>query len=402
VTGPRVLTVGSPPTFRGDVAAALDLPAESIPWVQSPLEAVSFLDRATTDPDALVISAGLSDNDALELATEMSGRNPTTAIVLVRTQNPNGHLPAFVRAGVRDIIDVESGPKELKEALRRALAWSRSVQGSRSSANDASHGPQGMVITAFSSKGGAGKSFLATNLAASLAQMGHETGLVDLDFVMGDVFSYFGAEPPRPLQDLLALGDKADIKTMEAMGAPLMEHLWAFGSPPDIAAEKIPSATIVASLQAMKRSFKYTVIDVPAGYGEEVLAALDVSDFVCLIAGLDVVGVKHLAKALETLAYIGIPQNRLMVVLNRADSKVGLEPKDVERLMNIKIDTMIPSSRMVPAALNRGRPVVLEEPKAPVSQAVRSLADKLAAIPLEGSSGSATPARKKRFAFGKA
>ncbi len=93
----------------------------------------------------------------------------------------------------------------------------------------------------------------------------------------------------------------------------------------------------------------------------------DLSDMICLVTGLDVVGVKHLSKALDTLLTIGLPRERFRVVLNRADSKVGLDASDVERVMKIQVDAMIPSSRLVPTSLNKGRPVVLDEPQSEVS-----------------------------------
>ena len=89
---------------------------------------------------------------------------------------------------------------------------------------------------------------------------------------------------------------------------------------------------------------------------------------ICLVTPLDVVGVKHLSKALDTLLTIGLPRERFRVVLNRADSKVGLDATDVERVMKITVDAMIPSSRLVPTSLNKGRPVVLDEPNSEVSQ----------------------------------
>ncbi len=47
----------------------------------------------------------------------------------------------------------------------------------------------------------------------------------------------------------------------------------------------------------------------------------DLSDTICLVTGLDVVGVKHLSKSLDTLLSIGLPRERFRVVLNRADSQ---------------------------------------------------------------------------------
>ena len=114
------------------------------------------------------------------------------------------------------------------------------------------------------------------------------------------------------------------------------------------------------------------------------------------MTGLDVVGVKHLSKALDTLLSIGLPRERFRVVLNRADSKVGLDAADVERVMKIQVDAMIPSSRLVPTSLNKGRPVVLDEPTSEVSVGVRNLAAKFMRRPgteLQEPMGSA----KKKF-----
>jgi pilus assembly protein CpaE len=44
------------------------------------------------------------------------------------------------------------------------------------------------------------------------------------------------------------------------------------------------------------------------------------------------------------------------------------------------VDTMIPSSRLVPMSLNKGRPVVLEEPDAEVSQSIRQLAQRFVSV----------------------
>ncbi|MGH2637254.1 MAG: AAA family ATPase, partial [Actinomycetota bacterium] len=120
------------------------------------------------------------------------------------------------------------------------------------------------------------------------------------------------------------------------------------------------------------------------------LACFDLSDAICLVTGLDVVGVKHLSKALETLLTIGLPRDRFRIVLNRADSKVGLDAGDVERVMKIEVDTMIPSSRLVPTSLNKGRPVYLEEPNSEVSVSIRRLAQRFTDGPAVDGNGSAS------------
>ncbi len=127
-------------------------------------------------------------------------------------------------------------------------------------------------------------------------------------------------------------------------------------------------------LRTLRADFSYVVVDASVDYSDSALVCFDLSDAICLVTPLDVVGVKHLSKALDTLLTIGLPRERFRVVLNRADSKVGLDSTDVERVMKITVDAMIPSSRLVPTALNKGRPVVLDEPNSDVSTAVRQLA----------------------------
>jgi pilus assembly protein CpaE len=60
--------------------------------------------------------------------------------------------------------------------------------------------------------------------------------------------------------------------------------------------------------------------------------------------------------------------------LNRADSKVGLNPSDAEDVMGMKIACSIPSSREIPLSLNLGTPVVISEPKSAVARQLQQLA----------------------------
>ena len=255
----------------------------------------------------------------------------------------------------------------------------------------------------FSSKGGSGKTFLTTNLATAIAQVtGEDVAVVDLDVDMGDVFTYFGREPSASIVDLMALGEGADSEQIRSIGVEVAPHTWSFGAPPDPAAEAPAGEAIGKFLRAIRSEFDYVVVDASVDYSDSALVCFDLSDMICLVTGLDVVGVKHLSKALDTLLTIGLPRERFRVVLNRADSKVGLDASDVERVMKIQVDAMIPSSRLVPTSLNKGRPVVLDEPGSEVSQSITHLAirfsgaDGLDATPGEAFALSAD-AKKRRF-----
>jgi pilus assembly protein CpaE len=372
-----VVAVGTPQSFRQQLARSLEVESEEVGWVQSATAAEELLIHEDRSVDVLVLSPEVKEPDALGLAEFVGRQAPGTAIVLVRDHTWNGLLPAAMRAGIRDVVDMTQGTEELRDAVERAIVWASNLRSISAEATNGRVRSRGRILSVFSSKGGTGKTFLTTNLAASIAEMtGEDTAVVDLDIDMGDVFTYFGREPSASVQDLMELGEGADHDRVREVGAQVGDHLWAFGAPSDPAAEAPAGEAIGKFLRAVRNSFPWVIVDASVDYSDSALVCFDLSDTICLVTGLDVVGVKHLSKALDTLLSIGLPRDRFSVVLNRADSKVGLDASDVERVLKIQVDAMVPSSRLVPTSLNKGRPVVLDEPSSEVSVAVRQLAQR--------------------------
>ena len=124
------------------------------------------------------------------------------------------------------------------------------------------------------------------------------------------------------------------------------------------------------------------MVDTPPAFTDQVLTAFDISDVVVLIATLDIPALKNLKLTLDTLDLLNFPREKWRIVLNRSDSKVGLSIADVEKTLRIPIAAQIPSSsRDVPASINRGVPIMLDDPKHPVSKAIRDFAERHIAAP---------------------
>ncbi len=375
-----VIAVGTPQSFRTTLARALECEPEDIGWVQSVTAAEEVLVEAREPIDVLVLSPEVKDPDALGLAEFVGRTAPMIAIVAVRDKGWNGLLPAAMRAGIRDVVDMTRGSEELRDAVERAITWADNIRHQRG-LDQGKAAQRGVVISVFSSKGGAGKTFLTTNLATAISQLtGRDTAVVDMDVDMGDVFSYFGLEPNKQVSDLIGLGEGANRDEVFANSIQLDEHLFGFGAVPDPAMQSPGGEAVGKYLRVLRNNFAFVVVDASNDYTDLALACFDLSDAICLVTGLDIVGVKHLSKALDTLISIGLPRERFRIVLNRADSKVGLDARDVERVMKIEVDTMIPSSRLVPTSLNKGRPVYLDEPNCDVSQSIRQLAKRFTGL----------------------
>jgi pilus assembly protein CpaE len=141
-------------------------------------------------------------------------------------------------------------------------------------------------------------------------------------------------------------------------------------------ASSISAGLVTKVLTILREQFDYVVVDTPPTLdNEQVLAAFDQSDLLALIATLDVPALKNLKLTLETLELLNFPRARTRIVLNRADSKVGLSLTEVEKTLRTGISLQVPSSRDVPAAINRGVPIMLDDPKHPVSLSIRAFAD---------------------------
>jgi pilus assembly protein CpaE len=380
VTESGVVAVGTPQSFRQQLARALEVEPDDLEWVPSATAAEELIVNADNPVDVLVLSPEVKEPDALGLAEFVGRSAPATAIVMVRDHSWNGLLPAAMRAGIRDVVDLTQGAQELRDAVDRAIAWASNLRSLRGAMAD-NPAQRGMVISIFSSKGGTGKTMLTTNLATAIADVtGKDTAAVDLDVDMGDVFSYFGIEAKFQIQDLIDLGEGANRETIISHAHQITDNLYAFGAQPDPTVETPGGEVVGKFLRALRNQFPYVVVDASADYTDLALSCFDLSDAICLVTALDVVGVKHLSKALDTLVGIGIPRDRFRIVLNRADSKVGLDSSDVERVMKIQVDTMIPSSRLVPMSLNRGKPVYLEEPNSDITKSIRELATRLTGV----------------------
>jgi pilus assembly protein CpaE len=126
-----------------------------------------------------------------------------------------------------------------------------------------------------------------------------------------------------------------------------------------------------------------------------MLATLDRTDELMLICSLDVPTLKNVRLALQTLELLSFPSERIRLVLNRANSKVGMKPGEVEGALEFKVRFSVPSDRAVPIAVNRGNPAVLADAKADFSRAAREMAK--AVIPAETEA-----AKGQRRWFGKA
>ena len=233
---------------------------------------------------------------------------------------------------------------------------------------------QAKVIVVISPKGGSGKTAVSTNLAVALAQRHPgRVAAVDLDVQFGDLGAALSLTPERTLAQL-ARATKIDATTVKLFLTLYYNGLYVLAGADDPAdADSIAPAHVTQVLPLLAQNFDYVIVDTAAGLDERTLAAIECATDLLLVSSLDVTSIRSLRKEMDALDHIGVTADRHLV-LNRADSKVGLKSSDAEAAIGMKIWCSIPSSREIPLSLNMGTPVVISEPKSAVAKQLQLLA----------------------------
>jgi pilus assembly protein CpaE len=326
---------------------------------------------------AAIFGPSLGDRDALALAGALQQGAPDVSVLLIRRQESGELLRQALRVGVKDVLSSASDETTVRTAAARALEIARTLRGrlGGGAPTDPGEGRHpGKVVTVFSSKGGCGKTFLSTNLAVALSRGGAEVALVDLDLHFGDVAIMLHLFPSHTIYDA-AQSPGLDALSLKSFLTRHDSGIWALVAPTEpTVADTINPSAIGSILKLLRSAFDYVVIDTPPAFSEPVLAAFDESDWLIMLATLDVPSIKNLKLTLQTMELLHFPKDRMRVVINRADSKVGLRMPDVDKLLSSPVDTTIPSSRSVPLSVNKGSPIMLEEPKGPVADSIRRIA----------------------------
>ena len=274
-------------------------------------------------------------------------------------------------AGADDILtldDPEQAGADTFFALQKAVTRRSGVSVDASAT--------GELVCVLGPKGGTGKTLTVANLGTALAQAGHSTVVVDLDLQFGDCGLALGCEPDRTIFDLATSGGTLDVEKLDAYLVVRPSGLRVLMAPirPDQATAV--TADFLRELYPVLRSaFEFIVVDSPPGFTPEVIATIDSATAICMVGMLDAPSLKNTRLGLETLALMGVPSEKVKVVLNRADTSVGISHADVLTVIGRAPDLLVPSSRDIVRSINKGEPIVLSGKRSEAAKAFRALAE---------------------------
>jgi pilus assembly protein CpaE len=328
-----------------------------------------------TPSDVLVVACGEPTEEAVAFVRGACDRRPGRPVVVLTGAAENGNVASVFEAGADDLVRLNEEDWYGSEELSAHLSFVLEKAVARRAGTPAATTHGGRLICVLGPKGGIGKTLTATNLAASLVERGASVTVVDVDLQFGDVGLALGLRPDRTIYDLARSAGSIDGDKLDAYLATHDSGVRVLLAPtrPDQAGVVTPD--LLATVYPVLRSISdYVIVDTPPAFTPEVITSIDSSSDVCLVGMLDSLSLKNTKLGLETLELMGYDERRTRLVLNRADSRVGITPADVAEIVGRTPDVLVPSAREVTRSVNEGIPIVQAQPRSEAARAFRSLA----------------------------
>ena len=354
-----------------EVAVRAALPSDPsirvVGFLQGVEESWTALQESPTDL-FLIACSGYSER-ALSLIGGTAREHPELAIVVLSQSSPDGFLSRLFEMGADDVIRLPEAPERVRFTLQKVVARRRAL------AAASGHG-SGSMICILGPKGGTGKTVSTSNLACALALAGKRVAAIDLDLQFGDLALSMGVRPETTIHDLANSPGSLDSEKLDSYLVPHESGARVLVAPtrPDHAAGI--TVDFLRDIYSLLRATNdFVVADTSPGFTPEVISAIDASSDICMLSMLDTLSLKNTRLGLETLDLMGYDSAHTVLVLNRADSRVGISDDDVERIVGRKPEVRIPSDVEVTRSVNDGKPIVLAKPKSEAAQSFQRLAN---------------------------
>jgi pilus assembly protein CpaE len=416
----RVLIVDDIPETRDHLTKLLSFESD-INVVGSAASGGEALELAAQlVPDVALMDINMPDMDGIAATEQLARTVPTTAVVMMSVQGEADYLRRSMLAGAREFLVKPFSSDELTASIRQvhsrereklsrmAIAPAAAPASGGTTGPNSSSGEPGLVVAVFSPKGGVGRTTVAVNLAVAAAtELGKKVVIVDGSFQFGDVGVLLNLNPKnKSIADLAPELEQAG-EGVESIDTFVINHsagIRVLLAPPSPEmAELISPSGIRRVIESLRMTHDLVVVDCTAFFNDTTLAILDAADIILTMLSLEITSIKNMRLFLEVAQQLGYESGKVRLVLNRADSALGIRVADVEHSIGRKVDeTIVSDGRSVVYALNRGVPFFLSNREAQVSQDILRLArsvvgERTHAAPDE--EARKTPQKKSLFAW---
>ncbi len=394
-TGPKVIIVD--PNEAGRTELQKTLAPSSIDVVgRTDYGKAAIALARQSKPDVLIVAMEEPVSRAVRMVESLADLLPQSPIVVYSSIKDFGNIRRAMLAGAKDYLITPVSGEELVRSVHTVLAQEER-RGQRLSGE--AEGPEtgGKVITVFGAKGGIGKTTIATNLAAAIANGTRESVvLIDLDPRFGDVGILLDIPVERSIADL-ALPEEEVTKELiqnslyvhstgvKILAAPLRPTDWRDVNPRHI--ERV--VTVLA------QTYDYVILDTPGTFNDIVMRALELATAVLLVTTPHVTSLKSTLMAINMLQSLNFDQDKIKLVVNATQDASGDLTPQMKEMLGLEVFWSIPYDPKIPLAAQLGTPVVIAKDQSKAGNTLTEMA-----LSLTGTSGHRLQAEAKDMVSG--
>jgi pilus assembly protein CpaE len=275
-----------------------------------------------------------------------------------------------IRAGALEFIRRPVEREDLISALEKVVRLRRGVP--------AAARQPGHITSVFSTKGGLGVTTMATNLAVCLAERAQgSTILVDLTS-RSDVTTFLNLRPSYSILDALENLERLDESFLRGLVTKHSTGLAILPGPSRMERSHLAAEQVQAGLDVIRAHFDHVVLDLKHDMDSATIAALEASDTILFLTGLDVSALRSGTAAIAAFRHLGLSLQKVKVVVMREGTGNDVTTKHAREALGLPIHWRTPSDYpTVVASINRGTPVVTASPRSKVARNLRELAEQL-------------------------
>lgn len=321
-------------------------------------------------PDVVIIDVANSSTHEFDLIERYKTQYKNMAFMMMSEDNSSELLLKAMRSGFSEVISLPLNEQSFVIALDRFENRFR---------KNGQH--QSKVLSVLSCKGGAGATFISTNLGYILAELfNKKVLLIDANQYFGDASLYLSdIKPPMTLADVCNQIHRLDYAFLESSLIEVTHRykiLAAADNPASVS--DVRPEHLETIIRIAKNYYDYIIIDLGRQIDALTVKAMDLSDDIYPVVQLILPYIRDAKHLLDMFKSLGYSQNRVKFIVNRYEKNNKLKLEDLQNALNITQSFILPNEYdVVTESVNQGIPVVRQSSNGAVTKALKEMGEKI-------------------------
>lgn len=323
-------------------------------------------------PDLLLLEGSADEADELQILERVTARFPRLGVIMLCSNQSPERLMQAMRVGVREALPSLPTREMLLDAVDR---FQQRIKQASIPVK------QGKVLAFIPCKGGSGATFLATNLAYTLAaEENKRVALIDFNLQLGDASLFLSDSMPlSSIADVTRQIHRLDGAFLASSMMQILPNLGVLASPnePEKATEILPEH-VTPLIQVALKNYDFVILDIGRRMDAVSIQALDKADMIFPVIQQTLPFIRDTKRLIDVFHSLGYSEEKLRLIINRYDKKSEITLEDIKNTLKLPIYKSIPNNySIVEESVNHGVPVIKLAKRSPIARVLLEIGAEL-------------------------